>query len=89
MDQSKEENQKTNETLDVKAMGGKATWTEILEKANTKDADMIIAVTRNDEIQMLICQIAFSLFKVPKKIARIRFQEYLEPKYSGLFNREN
>ena len=38
---------------------------------------------------MLICQIAFSLFKVPKKIARIRFQEYLDPKYSGLFNREN
>ena len=50
---------------------------------------MIIAVTRNDEINMLICQIAFSLFKVPKKIARIRFQEYLDPKYSGLFSKEN
>ena len=81
--------QKINETLDVKAIVGKATSPAILEKANTKDADMIIAVTRNDEINMLICQIAFSLFKVPKKIARIRFQEYLDPKYSGLFNREN
>ena len=62
-------------TLDVKAIVGKATSPTILEKANTKDADMIIAVTRNDEINMLICQIAFSLFQVPKKIARIRFQE--------------
>ena len=58
---------KINETFDVKAIVGKATSPSILEKANTKDADMIIAVTRNDEINMLICQIAFSLFQVPKK----------------------
>jgi len=50
---------------------------------------MIIAVTRNDEINMLICQIAYSLFKIPKKIARIRSQEYLDPKFSQLFNKEN
>ena len=50
---------------------------------------MIIAVTRNDEINMLICQIAYSLFKTPKKIARIRAQEYLDPKFSQLFNKEN
>ena len=84
IDQSSDDIQKINETLDVKAIVGKATSPAILEKANTKDADMIIAVTRNDEINMLICQIAFSLFQVPKKIARIRFQEYLDPKYSGL-----
>ena len=89
IDQSSDDIQKINETLDVKAIVGKATSPAILEKANTKDADMIIAVTRNDEINMLICQIAFSLFKVPKKIARIRFQEYLDPKYSGLFSKEN
>ena len=89
IDQSSDDIQKINETLDVKAIVGKATSPAILEKANTKDADMIIAVTRNDEINMLICQIAFSLFQVPKKIARIRFQEYLDPKYSGLFSREN
>jgi trk system potassium uptake protein TrkA len=89
IDQSSEDIQKINETLDVKAIVGKATSPTILEKANTKDADMIIAVTRNDEINMLICQIANSLFKVPKKIARIRFQEYLDPKFSGLFSKEN
>ena len=43
----------------------------ILEKANASETDMIIAVTRNDEINMLICQIAFSIFNIPKKIARI------------------
>jgi Trk K+ transport system NAD-binding subunit len=41
-------------------------------KANATEADMIIAVTRNDEINMVICQIAFSIFNIPKKIARIR-----------------
>ena len=72
IDQSSEDIQKINESLDVKAIVGKATSPEILDRANTSDADMLIAVTRNDEINMLICQIAYSLFKVPKKIARIR-----------------
>ena len=89
IDQSSEDIQKINETLDVKAIVGKATSPAILEKANIAEANMIIAVTRNDEINMLICQIAFSLFKIPKKIARIRAQEYLDPKFSQLFNKEN
>jgi len=50
---------------------------------------MIIAVTRNDEINMLICQIAFSIFKIGKKIARIRSQDYLNPKFSLVYNKEN
>ena len=89
IDQSSDDIQKINDSLDVKAIVGKATSPAILEKANTNEADMIIAVTRNDEINMLVCQIAYSLFKVPKKIARIRSQEYLDPKFSGLFNKEN
>ena len=89
IDQSSDDIQKINETLDVKAIVGKATSPAILEKANISEANMIIAVTRNDEINMLICQIAYSLFKIPKKIARIRAQEYLDPKFSQLFNREN
>ena len=89
IDQSSEDIQKIIETLDVKAIVGKATSPAILEKANTDDADMIIAVTKNDEINMLACQIAYSIFKVPKKIARIRSQEYLDPKFSSLFNKEN
>ena len=89
IDQSSEDIQKINESLDVKAIVGKATSPSVLDRANTADADMIIAVTRNDEINMLICQIAYSIFKVPKKIARIRSQEYLDPKFSSLFNKEN
>ncbi len=89
IDQSSEDIQKINEALDVKAIVGKATSPIILENANSKEADMIIAVTKNDEINMMICQIAYSLFKIPKKIARIREQDYLNPKFSKLYNKEN
>ena len=89
LDQSSEDIQKINDSLDVKAIVGKATYPSILEKANASEADMIIAVTRNDEINMLICQIAFSIFKVPKKIARIRSQDYLNPKFTKVYSKEN
>ena len=89
IDQSSEDIQKINEQLDVKAIVGKATWPSVLEKANTSEADLLIAVTRNDEINMLICQIAHSIFKVPKKISRIRSQDYLNQKYSQLYSKEN
>ena len=89
IDQSSEDIQKANDSLDVKAIVGKATMPSVLEKANAKEADMIIAVTKNDEINMLICQVAYSLFKIPKKIARIRTQDYLNPKFSKIYNKEN
>jgi len=89
IDQSSEDIQKIDDTLDVKSIVGKGTYPSILEKANASDADMIIAVTRNDEINMLICQIAFSIFNVPKKIARIRSQDYLNPKFTKVYNKEN
>ena len=89
IDQSSEDIQKINEALDVKAIVGKATSPIILENVNSKEADMIIAVTKNDETNMMICQIAYSLFKIPKKIARVRAQDYLNPKFSRLYNKEN
>ena len=89
IDLSSEDIQKISDTLDVKVILGKATYPSILEKANASEADMIIAVTRNDEINMLICQIAFSIFNIPKKIARIRSQDYLNPKYTNVYNKEN
>ena len=89
IDQSSEDIKKINDTLDVKAIVGKATYPSILEKANATETDMIIAVTRNDEINMLICQIAFSIFNIPKKIARIRSQDYLNPKFTRVYNKEN
>ena len=89
IDQSSEDIQKIDDSLDVKAIVGKATYPTILEKANASEADMIIAVTRNDEINMVICQIAFSIFNIPKKIARIRSQDYLNPKFTTVYNKEN
>ena len=89
IDQSSEDIQKINEDLDVKSIVGKATYPSVLEKANAEDADMIIAVTRNDEINMLICQIAYSIFNIQKKIARIRSQDYLNPKFTRVYNKEN
>ena len=89
VDPSSEDIQKIDDALDVKAIVGKGTYPSILEKANAAETDMIIAVTRNDEINMLICQIAFSIFKIPKKIARIRSQDYLNPKFTRVYNKEN
>ena len=89
IDQSSDDIQKINEDLDVKSIVGKATFPNVLEKANAEEADMIIAVTRSDEINMLICQIAFSVFKISKKIARIRSQEYLDPKFSKVYSIDN
>ena len=89
IDQSSEDIQKIDDSLDVKAIVGKATYPTILGKANASEADMIIAVTRNDEINMVICQIAFSIFNIPKKIARIRSQDYLNPIFTTVYNKEN
>ena len=89
IDSSSEDIQKIDDALDVKAIVGKGTYPSILEKANAAETDMIIAVTRNDEINMVICQIAFSIFKIPKKIARIRSQDYLNPKFTTVYNKEN
>ena len=89
IDPSSEDIQKIDDALDVKAIVGKGTYPSILEKANAAETDMIIAVTRNDEINMVICQIAFSIFKIPKKIARIRSQDYLNPKFRGVYDKEN
>ena len=89
IDQSSEDIQKINDSLDVRSIVGKATYPSILEKADAENADMIIAVTKNDEINMLICQIAYTVFKIPKKIARIRSQDYLNPKFSKVYSKDN
>ncbi len=89
IDPSSDDIQKIDDALDVKAIVGKGTYPSILEKANAAETDMIIAVTRNDEINMVICQIAFSVFNIPKKIARIRSQDYLNPKFTRVYNKEN
>jgi len=64
--------------LDVRTVVGGAAYPEVLERANAKDADMIIALTNSDESNMLACQIAHTLFSIPTKIARIRASAYAD-----------
>ena len=89
IDQSSEDIKKINDTQDVKGIVGRATLPTVLENAGAEKADMIIAVTRNDETNMIVCQLASSLFNVSKKIARIRTKDFLEGKWSKLYNKSN
>lgn len=75
-----------SERYDLQTITGVASHPSVLTRAGTKDADMIIAVTNSDEINMLACQIAYTLFHTPTKIARVREAEYLQ--HSSLFAQE-
>jgi len=63
--------------LDVRGVVGHGAHPDVLERAGARDADMIIAVTYSDEVNMIACQVAHSLFDVPTKVARVRSQNYL------------
>lgn len=88
IDSSAELIQKLNDRLDVKAICGFASHPDVLENAGAASADMLIAVTYSDEVNMIACEIAHALFKVPTKISRIRSQAYLDPKWARLFAKE-
>jgi len=76
---------KLTNKLDIRGVVGHGAHPDILEKAGAKDADMMIAITSSDEINMLACQIGHSIFEVPKRIARIRDKSYLDPSHQDLF----
>ncbi|MBT5430435.1 MAG: Trk system potassium transport protein TrkA, partial [Rhodospirillaceae bacterium] len=89
VDQSAELSQTISDTLDVKALVGFASHPNVLSQAGADSADMIIAVTQSDEVNMVACQVAHSLFNVTTKIARIRQQGYINPKWSNLYTRDH
>ncbi len=89
IDQRPELVQKIGETLDIRAVQGHASLPHVLEEAGAADADMLIAVTHHDEVNMVACQVAHSLFGVPTRIARVREQAYLDPRWQDLFRREH
>ena len=66
---------RATDTLDVQGVVGFASHPDVLEKAGARDADMIIAATHSDEVNMVTCQVAHSVFNVPRKIARLRAQK--------------
>ncbi len=81
--------QRVRDTLDARGVHGHGSHPDVLEQAGAKDADMLIAVTQVDEVNMTACQVAHSIFKVPTRIARIRAQSYLSPQWQDLFARNH
>ncbi|MEM9667717.1 MAG: Trk system potassium transporter TrkA [Pseudomonadota bacterium] len=73
--------------LDVRGVVGHAAYPDTLRSAGIEECEMIIAVTAHDEVNMVICQIAHTLFNVSTKVARIRAQSYLKKSAGDLFSR--
>lgn len=80
---------RATEALDVQGITGFASYPDVLEQAGARDAEMIIAATHSDEVNMVVCQMAHSIFNVPRKIARLRAQSYLTAIYSDLYRRDH
>lgn len=74
------------ERFDLRTVHGEAAHPEILRRAGADDADMMIAVTNSDETNMVACQVAYTLYHTPTKIARIRARDYL--RFPQLFSQE-
>jgi len=77
------------DTLDVQGIAGFASYPDVLERAGARDADMIIAATHSDEVNMVTCQVAHSVFSIRRKIARLRAKSYLDAIYSDLYRRDH
>ncbi len=80
---------RATETLDVQGITGFASYPDVLDRAGARDADMVIAATYSDEVNMITCQVAHSVFNVPRKIARLRAQSYLDVIYRDLYRQEH
>ena len=80
---------RATDSLDVSGLTGFASHPNVLREAGAEDAEMIIAATYSDEVNMVICQIAHSVFRVPRKIARLRSQSYLDVIYSDLYQQDH
>lgn len=72
--------------FDVQPVLGNAAHPDILEQAGAKNVNLLIAATDNDEVNMVACQVAHTIFNVPKRIARIDSHDYLEPVWSNLYS---
>lgn len=80
---------RASDTLDVQGVAGFASHPDVLERAGARDCDLIIAATHSDEVNMVTCQVAQSVFGITRKIARIRAQTYLAPQYADLYRRDH
>jgi trk system potassium uptake protein TrkA len=79
--------QELRDKLDIQTVSGSGSHPDVLRRAGADDADMLIAVTSSDEVNMVACQVCFSMFRTPTKIARIRSRSYLS--WEGFFSKEH
>ena len=89
IDSSSDLIENVNKSLDVRTIQGNGSYPHVLDAAGASEADIIIAVTQADEVNMVICQVAHTLFSIPTKIARIRSNYFLNTEYDNLFTRDN
>ena len=89
IDQSQELIDNVRDKFDLKTITGSASNPSILQEAGAESSDMLIAVTLQDEINMVACQMAHTFFKIPRKIARIRSEDFLNPIWRNLYNADN
>ena len=89
IDRSEELISKLKEKVDLKTIVGSASNPSVLKDAGGENADMIIAVTLHDEINMVACQMAHTFFKIPRKIARLRTEDFLNPIWRDLYKADN
>jgi trk system potassium uptake protein TrkA len=89
VDQNPDLVRRASEMLDVQGIVGFASHPDVLEKAGARDADMIIAATHSDEVNMVTCHVAHSVFEVPRKIARLRAQAYLQAVHADIYRRDH
>ena len=89
VDQDPELVRRATDSLDVQGVAGFASYPDVLDRAGARDADMIIAATHSDEVNMVTCQVAHSIFGINRKIARLRSQSYLDAIYSDLYRRQH
>lgn len=89
IDQSEELVRDLGERYDVRAIQGFASDPLVLQQAGAEGAEMLIAVTQSDEVNMIACEVANAVFKVPTKIARIRNPAYLSPEWAHLYEDGN
>ena len=89
VDHSEELINEITNTLDVQGICGFASHPEVLERAGLDSADILIAVTQVDEVNMIACEVAHASFNIKTKIARVRSQAYLDPKWNHIFGDNN
>ena len=89
VDPDKDKLEQISKEFDVQTLQGSISHPGVMEKAGAKEADILIAVTTNDEVNLVACQVAYTLFQIPKKIARVDSEYFLNPLWNTLYSDRN